>query len=212
MFAGLLLHAFREPYILSFYLGFILLAIALVAEAASRNAQAGALLLVLVLLGPASDHYLFVALRHFLHRDDIHSQFAYNVRHDPLLQAAERSPLPLAFGDHVLYSADFEYGDPALRARMVYPVDIADSAPYPLGVTSQINFQLFGPLFGWHAPEWQTFARQHPHFLLLRGTDPNVWFFPYLVHRMQTKGDLTMRLIASSPSANAELYEVQLTP
>lgn len=212
LLAALLFGVFREPYVLSFFIGFLLFVLALIAEASRRKPQVGLVLLGLMGLGLLTKPYLLGFPKQVFRHRSTHQNFLDELQHDPLLAPARHSTLPLVFNDHVLYSLFFEYSDPAFRTRMVYPINLAAVATYPKSSTSQMNFLRFGSLFGWHAPEWSAFAQQHPHFLLLRGVDPDFWLFPYLLARMQSHGDVSIHLLAASPVGEFELYDVTITP
>lgn len=208
--AALFLGAFREPYILTFVFGFFLLAIALVAEAAGRSRKVGGVLLLLTLLGLTTNQfYVRTAVHYLIHGADAHRDLVTLVRSDPMVQVIQESSLPVVINDHVLYTALFEYAAPSLRTRLMYPIDAIDSAAYPKSSTSQTNYELFGPVFGWNTADWHPFTQEHTHFLFMRGVDSNVWLFPYLIARIGST-PTTIRLIGSTADAAYELYDVQL--
>ena len=209
--AAMILGAFREPYLVPLNLGFWLLAVACVAEGLRRSRVGGTLLLLVMLLCVASDGTgLAEGVTALLHPGAVHGQALARVQKEEVLQIANRSNLPVFVGDHVLYTKLFYYGDPATRPRLIYPVDLKTSAPYYISLTSQINFILCAKPLGFRIAGMDDIYRSAPHFLLLQGTDPNVWFATYLVHRIQTRNDLTMTLLGQDREIS--VYDVQFKP
>lgn len=208
---AMLLGAYREPYVISLNLGIWLLAVGAVAEGLRRRRAAGGALLMLLVACLVFDlNGLKDGVVALLHPDRVHKRLLDEVRSESALQMPTNSTLPVMVGDHVLYTKLFYYADPKLRSRLFYPVDFEASAPYARSSTSQINFALSAKALGFHIADMPTINQRYPHFLFLKGYDPNVWFAPYLTRRAETDEQLVMML--RGEGRDFTLYDVHMHP
>jgi hypothetical protein len=205
------LGVFRAQYALCFYIGFMVLVVAGLAEVLCRRAAAGALIFLVVVAAVTVTHAKsalggFKALAHL---SRVHNADVAEANDLHWLQVASTSPLPLVLGPNPYVSLEY-YGSPELRQRIYTLTDEADYGypKYRLSVSDQQNFKLFSRMLPIHPTEIDDFLAQHPHFLVETGFDEHEWIPDYLLRRQQTKGDLSIRLLSNDESGT--VLEVQM--
>jgi dolichyl-phosphate-mannose-protein mannosyltransferase len=207
---SLKLGVFRPQYVLSFYIGFIVLVVAAFAEVTRRRAAAGALALLVILTSAGMTHAksALTGVKALTHLSRVHDADIAQATGLHWLQTASAGNLPLAVDPNSYISLEY-YGPPELRQRIYTLIDQADFAypKYSMAVSDQQNFLLFSRMLPVHPTEIDDFLAHHPHFLVRTGFDEHEWLPDYLLRR-QAKGDLSVTILSNDDSGT--LLDVQI--
>jgi hypothetical protein len=208
--AAYLLHAYRGDYVLGFAVGLGILLVALFAEQSRRSVAAGVVVLILFAAVTLKVDLKTMpeGIHAMMHPREVHEQLATRYNSDPWVQLLEASDLPVAVGDHLLYTRLECYAPDDLKQRLYFLTDFAEVKQYPLSETSQRNFLLFGKLLGYQTMDVGSFVPEHREFLMavgeMKGT---LWLPPYMMHQEEL-GNASLQLLGPGFEEPA-IYNVQ---
>lgn len=100
------------------------------------------------------------------------------------------SSLPVAVTPAVFFLQLQHYADPAVKARIFYPLSAADALRYDATNTGDLNLKYLNRITPIQVPAYATFVSANPHFLVCAETTNPTW----LIRKLLDQG-ATLRLI-----------------
>jgi hypothetical protein len=181
------IHAYAPRYVVSCYIGLVILAIGAAAEAARRNRFAGAVLFALLLLSSSFNRIGVFAqgLHALVHPGRVHKQLEARYNGYAWVQFIEQSGLLIVADNPNVYSQVDYYVGSRLEHRLIGITDIRDVKKYPLSGTHQLNFLCFSKPFSYQTADLADFLLEHPHFLLIASRDEYGWLHRYLIDQQE---------------------------
>jgi Dolichyl-phosphate-mannose-protein mannosyltransferase len=208
------LGVYRQIYALTFYIGFVLVVVAGLSEAARRRAGAGVAVFVTLLLCAfvAKAHAAVDGVHALLHPHGIHADLAAKELSASWARRAQGVSLPVAL-DPNTYLA-FQYYAGADLVHRIYLLvqdenDPAFKSRIPIEEQHKRNMELFSQMLPVRATGFDDFLAQHNHFLIETHFDTQEWLPFYLLDREKTKGDLSITLLVYDPGGGS-LLDVQV--
>jgi hypothetical protein len=214
--ASYLLHLYDHRYVISCDIGLVVLAVAAAAEIARRRRIAGVGLLGLFLAGSAvSRGGVFIGgLRALAHPGRVHQEQQARFNSYPWVKLLEQSGLPVVTDDPHQYGQIDYYASPDLNHRLYALTDIGEIASYPQSATSQLNFMRFGNRLSYRVVDVESFAAEHPHFLLAPEAPETVneGWLPHYLTAQQVAGNASLACLGPAcADPGASVYDVQFT-
>ncbi len=206
-----LLHIFSPRYVSCCVIGFVILAIAAVAETARRNRYVGAMMFLLVLLVAA--HHMFdtfvSGLRALAHPDRIHQQLQVRFNSQSWMRLLDENQLPLVADCHLAYDQIDYYANPGLERRLNAVTNIRSLNRYPQTTIGQLLFLRASKELSYRTSDLADFLKAHQHFLLIGGFQKNVWMPSYLSDEQKSGNASVTCLGPDCGHPGITIYEVQ---
>jgi hypothetical protein len=192
-------------------IGFVILAIAAVAETAQRNRYVGAMLFLLVLL--VATHHMFNAfvsgLRALAHPDRIHQQLQVRYNSQSWMTLLDENQLPLVADCHLAYDQIDYYANAGLERRLNAVTNIRSLNQYPQTTVGQLLFLRASKELSYRTSDIADFLKTHRHFLLIEGFQQHVWMPSYLSDQ-QKSGNVSVTCLGPDcADLGIKIYEVQ---
>jgi hypothetical protein len=206
-----LFHVFAPRYVACCMIGFVIMAIAAVAETAQRNRLVGAMLFLLVLL--VATHHLFdtfvSGLRALAHPDRVHQQLQVRYNSQPWVKLLDENQLPLVADSHLAYDQLDYYANAGLERRLNAVTNIRSLNQYPQTTVGQLLFQRDSKELSYRTSDIADFLKAHQHFLLIEGFQQHVWMPSYLSDEQKSGNASVTCLGPDCAHRGIKIYEVR---
>jgi hypothetical protein len=207
------LHVYAARYAIGCNIGMVVLAVAIVAEAAQRSMHSGAVLFLLFLLAATQNRIgtLFEGVHALAHPGRVHEQLAVRYNNLEWVKLLEQSSRPVVTDNISLDTQLDFYARPELRRRLYAVTDIGDLDKYPRTTTFQLNFICFGGKIHRQTRDIADFLPEHPSFLQMAEPSEIGWLLSYVAAEAAAGGASSLCVGPGNCTGRTGVYDVQFT-